>query len=67
LPYTGDEEVYPDRLLRVFIDKEWLLPTCCISYADDNGSQLLGRYVLVDVRLNPGYTDADFDPEGIGF
>ncbi|MBN1512902.1 MAG: DUF1571 domain-containing protein [Phycisphaerae bacterium] len=67
LPYNGDEEIYPDRLLRVFVDKEWLLPTCCISYADDDGSQLLGKYVLVDVKLNPGYTDADFDPEVIGF
>jgi hypothetical protein len=67
LPFTGDEEVWPDRLLRVFVDKEWFLPTCCISYADDEGTELLGKYVLVDVQLNRGYTDADFDPDQIDF
>ncbi|UCG17768.1 MAG: DUF1571 domain-containing protein [Phycisphaerales bacterium] len=67
LPYTGQEEPYPDRLLQVYIDREWLVPICCLSYADDDANELLGKYVLKDVEMNPGYTDADFDPEAIGF
>jgi len=67
LPYTGQEHPYPDRLLVIHIDQEHLLPTACLSYADDDGRDLLGSYVYTDIQLNPGYTDKDFDPEAIGF
>jgi hypothetical protein len=67
LPYTGQEEPYPDRLLVVHVDKEWLVPTGCLSYADDAGTELLGKYILYNVQLNPGYSPADFDPNRIGF
>jgi len=67
LPYTGEDEPYPDRLLRIHIDREWLVPTCCLSYADDDANELLGKYVLKDVDMNPGYGDSDFDPDTIGF
>ncbi len=60
LPYAGDNGLYPDGLLVVHIDKEWLLPTCCVSYADAEGKKLLGRYVIKDARFNVGLTDADF-------
>ena len=66
LPYTGQERPYPDRLLVYHIDQEWLLPTACSSYADDAGDELLGRYVLTDVKFNVGFTDADFGPETLG-
>ena len=67
LPYTGDEELYPDRLLVVHIDKEWLLPTGCFSYADDDGEELLGKYLLTKADFNVGYKDADFDAKAIKF
>ncbi len=73
LPYDGDSEAsqterpYPDRLLITYIDKEWLVPTCCLSYADDDATELLGKYVLKDVTMNPGLTDANFDREAIDF
>lgn len=67
LPYTGEEEPYPDRLLVVHIDKEWLLPTGCFSYADDDGENLLGRYLLTEAEFNIGLEDADFDAKTIKF
>lgn len=62
--YTGDEGVYPDRLLIVHLDKENLLPLCCTSYADEAKTKLLGRYVLTDVKLNVGLTEHDFARKG---
>jgi len=67
LPYTGDEGVYPDRLLVLHIDREWKVPTAVNSYADAEGQQLLGSYAFSSVVLNPGYDGDDFDPEKIGF
>ncbi len=67
LPYNGDETIYPDGLLVVHVDQEYLLPTACHSYADQKKKELLGTYVYKDVRLNIGYEDKDFDPEVIGF
>ena len=67
LPYTGEEKPYPDRLLVIHVDKEWLLPTGCFSYADDGGEQLLGRYLLTNAEFNIGYNDTDFDAKTIRF
>lgn len=67
LPYNGDENHYPDRLLVVHIDREWKVPTAVYSYADDEGRELLGSYVFSDVALNTGLTSADFDPDQINF
>lgn len=64
LPYTDDDGRYPDQLLVVHIDKEYLLPTSCASYADEAQKELLGRYVLSDVRFNVGLTDSDFARKG---
>jgi len=66
LPYTGEEGEYPDRLLVVHIDKQWLVPTACICYADLDRTELLGKYVYTDVQLNVGLTDADFDRKANG-
>ena len=66
LPYTGQEHPYPDRLLVIHIDQQWLVPTACYSYADEERQQLLGKYLLKDAVFNRGYTDADFDPADIG-
>lgn len=67
LPYTGEEKPYPDRLLVYHIDQEYLVPTACYSYADDEAQRLLGSYVYTNIQMNPGYTAADFDPDQIGF
>lgn len=60
LPYTAENDPYPDRLLMIYIDREWLLPTGCYAYSDDHGSELLGQYVSKDISLNVGLSDADF-------
>ncbi len=67
LPYTGHEEPYPDSLLVIHVDKEWLVPTACYSYADPKGRRLLGSYVYTDVIWNPRYRPDDFDPDKIHF
>ncbi len=67
LPYTGTEVPYPDALLRYHIDQEWLVPTGCYSYADHDGTKLLGSYVIHDVQFNVGLTGDDFDPKKLGF
>jgi hypothetical protein len=64
LPYTGDDGMYPDRLLIVHLDKENLLPMSCTSYADDAKAQLLGAYVFTDVKFNVGLTERDFARKG---
>lgn len=61
LPYEGPEGPYPDARLEVHLDREWLLPVELRSYADPAGEVLLERYTTLDVVLNPGLADADFD------
>ena len=60
LPYSGLAGAYPDRWLVVYIDQEWLVPTTCVSFADDGARQLIGAYVLTEVQFNVGLTDEDF-------
>lgn len=68
LPHEkGTEKPYPDRLLTVHVDQEWLVPTGCFSYQDDEGKELLGKYIFTDVKFNQGFGDDDFDPEALGF
>jgi hypothetical protein len=66
LPCDRDNSIYPDRVLLYHIDKEWLLPTACYSFADDDREILLGSYVLTNVSLNRDLADADFTPEAVG-
>jgi len=60
LPFTAEDDPYPDRLLLIYIDREWLVPTGCFAYADDAGTELLGQYVSKQVAINIGLSDADF-------
>ena len=60
LPYAGPDGPYPDRLLVMYVDREWFVPTACLSYLDNGGQELLGSYILTDVEFNVGLTDADF-------
>jgi hypothetical protein len=60
LPYTGEHGAYPDAHMVLHLDQEWLLPMAVESFADSQGTELLGRYVFTAVELNPGLTDRDF-------
>ncbi len=60
LPYGDGEGEYPDRLLVIYIDREWLVPTGCFSFADDGGENPLGSFVTTDVAFNVGLADSDF-------
>ena len=53
LPYDGPYGIWPDAKMVMHIDQEWLLPTAVYSYADREGTKLLGSYVHTNVRLNP--------------
>jgi len=60
LPYASPQGDYPDRLLRIFIDREWRVPIGCFSYADDEARHPLGTYVTGETRFNVGLGDGDF-------
>jgi len=66
LPYTDDKGAWPDHALVVHSDKELLLPTLCVAYADDEKKQLLGRYQLSDIKLNRNLPDKVFTKDGMG-
>lgn len=59
LPERTDD-AFPDALLKMHLDQEWLLPTGVFSYSDLAGRKLLGSYLITNVVLNPGLTDAAF-------
>ncbi|MCP4193986.1 MAG: DUF1571 domain-containing protein [Planctomycetaceae bacterium] len=50
---------------RVFVDNEWNIPIHYEAYAapaeDSDQPRLLEQYTYTKLRLNVGYTDADFD------
>lgn len=66
LPYTGEDGEWPDRVLVVHIDRELLLPTLCMAYADDDKQILLGKYMNTDIKLNAGISDETFTKKGMG-
>jgi hypothetical protein len=67
LPYAADGGPWPDRVLIVHIDREWLLPLACYTFADDAQRTVLARYEFSGVHLNTGLTSADFDAQANGF
>jgi len=66
LPYTGDDCEWPDRILVVHVDREMLLPTLCVAYADDAKQTLLGEYKMTDIKLNPNLPASAFTKKGMG-
>lgn len=66
LPYTGEGGEWPDRVLLIHIDKEMLVPTLCLCYADDQQQVLLGKYMTTDIKLNVNLPDSVFTKEGMG-
>ena len=61
LPYTGPDCGFPDARMVIHFDQEWLLPVAVYSWADLDERKLLGSYVMTQVRLNPGFSDSDFE------
>ncbi|HPD30024.1 MAG TPA: DUF1571 domain-containing protein [Phycisphaerae bacterium] len=66
LPYTGEGGEWPDRLLLIHLDKEMLVPTLCLCYADDEQQVLLGKYMTTNIKLNVNLPDSVFTKEGMG-
>jgi hypothetical protein len=66
LPYTSDGGKWPDSLLVIHIDKEMLVPTLCLCYADEGQQILLGKYMTTNIRLNANLPDSVFTKEGMG-
>jgi hypothetical protein len=66
LPYTGEGNLWPDRLLVVHIDKQYLVPALCVAYADEEKKILLGKYMTTDLKLNVNLPDSIFTKEGMG-
>ncbi len=60
LPAAKSQNPWPDALLVMHVDQEWLLPTALYSYADAEGKELLGSYVTTRVRFNPGFDESAF-------
>ena len=54
-------------LARVFLDDQWHFPIRVEVYEvplnRDQGPQLVEEYTYEDLKLNNGFTDADFDPK----
>ncbi len=66
LPYTGERCEWPDRVLEVYVDRQLLVPTLCIAYADDAKRQLLGHYEYSDIKMNANLSESVFTKKGMG-
>lgn len=62
LPYAASAETFPDRLQRMYIDTDWLIPRACFAYSDDRGEHLLGSYIARDIEFNVGVNEDAFNP-----
>jgi hypothetical protein len=60
LPYDGVGKAYPNGMLVIHIDREWLLPVALQAYADHAEQHLLEEYVFTDITLNPGLSEDSF-------
>ncbi|GMV97024.1 MAG: hypothetical protein AMXMBFR83_13830 [Phycisphaerae bacterium] len=66
LPYEKEGGLWPDRVLVIHLDREWLIPLLCVSYSDDDKKALLGRYHISNLKLNANLADTVFTKEGMG-
>lgn len=60
LPFDMDDPTYPDEVLDIYIDSEWLVPVGVYAYADNDRDVPLGKYLLLNADFNVGLTDDDF-------
>ena len=65
--FPVDEKKYRAYLARIFEDNELHVPLCVRVYGlpriGDQEPQLVEEYTYLDLKINNGYTDADFDPK----
>jgi hypothetical protein len=66
IPFPIPGHPHGAQLARIFIDKQWNLPIRYEQY-DWSGEPadqpvLVEQYTYVDLKLNAGFSDADFDP-----
>ena len=65
--YPVEEKKNWGYMARVFVDDQWRFPTRVEVYElprdEKHVPQLLEAYTYLDLKLNNGYTDADFDPK----
>jgi hypothetical protein len=65
--YPANEKGYWGYLARIFVDSQWHFPTRVEVYGLPRNRkqepQLVEEYTYLDLKLNNGYTDADFDPK----
>jgi len=52
---------YPVEVLIIYIDREYLV--CVRTDGYDWGGDLISHYLYSELVINPGVTDADFDPD----
>ncbi len=65
-PETAALNHWPDALLIVDIDVEWLVPVRCRSFDDPDGRRLIGEYTYTEVSFNVGLAAGDFDVSANG-
>ena len=58
LPQKDD---YPCPVLILYVDRQFMV--CVRTDAYDWDGTLLSQYIYSDLKINPGLTDADFDPD----
>ncbi len=67
ITYPVNEPKTRGYLARVFVDDRWHFPIRVEVYElpldRGRGPQLVEEYTYLDVKLNNGYSDADFDPK----
>lgn len=65
--YPVEEKKNWGYLARIFVDEQWHFPIRVEVYElprdEKHVPQLLEEYTYLDLKLNNGYTDADFDPK----
>jgi len=66
LPYESEGGLWPDRALRVYVDRELMLPVRVEAYADDAKTVLLGRYETTNIKLNANLPNSTFTKQGMG-
>jgi hypothetical protein len=62
-----DEKTKQDYLARIYLDNQWKFPTRVEIYEVPKDArqppQIVEEYTYLDLKINNGYTDADFDPK----
>lgn len=66
LPYTGEDGLWPDRVLVLHLDRQLMVPTLCLAYADEAKVKLLGEYKTTNIKINQNLPDTVFTKEGMG-